>query len=873
MNPRRWGEVRALFEQVVDLAPDERSRRLEARCAGDLELRRAVEQMLAGDRVDAGPLNRPLNAWVVPGTSPSVEAVPPERLGPYRIERELGRGGMGIVYEAVRDDAQLRKRVALKWIRQGLDSADVLRRFQLEREILGRLQHPHIAQIHDAGTTEDGRPYFAMEYVEGQPIDVFGRERKLDLDARLALFDAVCRAVHYAHQNLVAHRDLKPSNVLVTADGQVKLLDFGIAKLLEPSAGEAAPLTTDHWQRRFTPAYASPEQIRGQAMTTASDLYSLGVLLFEMISGERPYDLDGLSPAELERVVVEQPPPRPSEVAAGMSGRLSGAVDLDSIVHKAMAKAPQARYASVEDLREDLQRYRQGLPVLARDATPAYRLAKFLRRHKFAAALFVAALLFAGAMGLLSVRLAGSLETSRQALAVADRQTRTAESTSALLVDLFRQANPRGPRGGELSLREVLDAATERLHGESEQAPEVRAALMDAIGRVNVDLGRVDQAESLFQEALRLRRELHGERHPDVATSLAHLGLARRERQDPASEGLIREALQLRRELLPDDAPELSESLTHLGVLLFRSGRAGEAEAPLQEALERRRRQAEDDATVAESLSNLASVRLELGKVDQAVDGYAQAVAIYESTLGPNHPDLAVALQNLGLARYRAGHIAEAGPMLQRSAEILATTLGPDHRQRLAVLSNLAGRALDVGDLDQAQRWAAEVVDRQASAGAPPGVVSTSRRLLARVLQQQRRYDEAERVLRQALADLRTAGSEPVSVATTRVALGSLLLEAGRVSEAESILRPALTARRGFYPVGDRRIALAENLLAASLAEQQRWQEAEVLFASSLPVVRGAYAQGHRLRRRAEARVERFCDGLPASARPEFCRS
>ncbi|MGB8510206.1 MAG: serine/threonine-protein kinase, partial [Pyrinomonadaceae bacterium] len=311
-SPANWEYVKELFHLAVELAPDERPAFLDARCRDDAPLRDAVERLLRADAEEPTMLEHSPLAHLKENFNAGDASVTEQRIGPYRILRELGRGGMGTVYEAVRDDEHFRQRVAVKLIRRGLDSdPDILRRFHNERQILASLNHPNIARLLDGGTTGDGLPYFAMEYVDGIPVDEYCETNELDTAARLRLFRTICAAVSYAHQNLVVHRDLKPSNIVVTPDGTVKLLDFGIAKLLAPDADPITPQTATQLGL-MTPAYASPEQVRGERITTASDVYSLGVVLYELLTGRRPYDFSSRRADEMARVICEAEPERPS---------------------------------------------------------------------------------------------------------------------------------------------------------------------------------------------------------------------------------------------------------------------------------------------------------------------------------------------------------------------------------------------------------------------------------------------------------------------------------------------------------------------------------------------------------------------------------
>jgi eukaryotic-like serine/threonine-protein kinase len=393
METDRWQRLKEVFQEALELAPADRGAYVEAACGGDVDLRRDVEALLDADEESSGFLSESADSFV-PGLSEAAQsdADVGREIGPYRILREIGAGGMGTVYLAERT-GEFRQEVALKLLPRGMDTRKVVSRFRYERQILAGLRHPNIASLLDGGSTEDGRPYFVMEYVEGTPIDTYCRQHGLPVQARLELFRKVCAAVQYAHQNLVVHRDLKPGNILVTAEGTPKLLDFGIAKLLRPDTTLQSALTQPG-VRPMTPEYASPEQVRGLAVNTASDVYSLGVVLYELLTGEMPYRFEGRSITEIERVVCEVEPLKPSAVT--QSVRLAG--DLDTILLKALEKDPERRYPSVEPFSEDLRRHLEGRPIGARPATTMYRMRKFVRRNRtgVAATALVALSLIAG---------------------------------------------------------------------------------------------------------------------------------------------------------------------------------------------------------------------------------------------------------------------------------------------------------------------------------------------------------------------------------------------------------------------------------------------------------------------------------------------
>ena len=501
-----WDRIQSLFLSAADLSPEEQARFLDSACANDAELRREVESLLAAD------LKQGENILTAVKQEAALlfdsEALVGQRLGAYRVEREVGRGGMGAVYLAVRDDDQYRKQVAIKVIKRGMDTMEMLQRFRHERQILANFDHPSIARLLDAGTTLDGRPFFVMDYVEGVPLDVFCRERMLDVKARCELFLRILDAVAYAHRNLVVHRDLKPGNIFVTADGSPKLLDFGVAKLLRPDAERG--LTATIAALPLTPEYASPEQVRGLNVTTAADIYSLGAVLFELLTGQRAQPMTTLTPVELERVVCDTEVRRPSLLARGIDS------DLDNIVLMAMRKEPERRYGSVAEFAEDIRRHLHGLPVHAREDTLGYRGRKFIRRHRMGVA--AAVLLVA----ILSTGVAVSTIEARRAQRRFDEVRRIAHAVLYDIHDAIRDLP------GSLKAREVIvNTALQYLDGLAREAggdPGIQLELAEAYERVgNVQgnatsrsLGKTVEALGSYRKAMRIADDL-ASRHPDLA--------------------------------------------------------------------------------------------------------------------------------------------------------------------------------------------------------------------------------------------------------------------------------------------------------------------------------------------------------------------
>ena len=568
-------------------------------------------------------------------------------IGRYRVESRIGDGGMSTVYLAVRDDDVYRQRVAVKVLGRGLNRPDLVARFRVERQILASLDHPGIARLLDGGTTDDGRPYLVMEYIEGVPLDEYCDGKRLGLDERIDLFRKICSAVEYAHQNLVVHRDIKPTNILVTPEGNPRLLDFGIAKLLEGAAlpGTSQPTTTG--LPLMTPQYASPEQVGGGPVTTATDVYSLGVVLDVLLTGRLPYRLEAVPGESLERAVVEQDAERPSTAVARttrdggvrasdralergptlealsaarglrpqqLRRRLSG--DLDNILLMALRKEPTRRYVSVGQLSEDLRRYRAGEVVVARRDTVGYRAGKFVSRHKVGVA--AAAVALAVILGLAATMTAQAIRLARQRDEIRAERDKAVE-VAALLEDIFAGSDPGQTRGETVTAREILDKGAARVMGTLQEDPETQAALALTIGKVYLGLGLPDRAGPLLQQSLAQRERLHGSDNVDVADSLLALGVLDQNRGElAAAESRQRRALDIQKRLLGDRDRKVGDTLTDLGVTLLSLARYAEAETIIREALSIHRSTAGDSEAVAYDLNNLGSVLRRTGRLAEA---------------------------------------------------------------------------------------------------------------------------------------------------------------------------------------------------------------------------------------------------------------
>jgi serine/threonine protein kinase len=680
LDPERWRKAEEVFGLAMEAAPEARERLVAEACGEDEALRQEVLSLLASADTATEYLSRvAIRAGIRPAQG--AEALVGRTVGPYRLVRVLGRGGMGAVFLASRADHQFEKEVALKILPLGMTSPEAVRRFHRERRIVARLEDPRIARLLDGGVSEDGTPYFVMEYVDGEPLDEYCDAHRLSIARRLTLFLDVCDAVEHAHRHFIVHRDLKPRNILVSGEGSVKLLDFGIARILEPEDDEEDLTRTGH-AHPMTLSYASPEQVRGEPITTASDVYALGVLLYKLLTGLHPYRREFTSPSDAERVICGETPTVPSRRLAAEESReiaeardaslsklqreLSG--DLDAIVLTAMRKEPSRRYPSVHQLSEDLRRHLQGYPVRARKDSVGYRASRFVRRHRigFAASVTVAAL----AAALMAVSVRHTLTTAALGRALS-REVETTQQVSEFLVDLFRTSNPMEGFGDTVRVRTLLDQGLENLAQEKGGTPEVRARTLMVMGRVYGNLGLYDEAVVLQEEALRTWRSLYGRVHPEVAEALEALASSYdRARQPTIALGYFEEALATRRAV--GGAP-LSEavSLQGMGRLLRDQGNPDSAETLIREALRIRNAAAgEEDFQTVQTVLDLAFVLRGKGEADSAQALYERAIQGLEAHGDSAAVILPAALNNLAYLHRTRGENAEAEALYRRAVAL-----------------------------------------------------------------------------------------------------------------------------------------------------------------------------------------------------------
>ena len=870
MIPQHKKEALRILDESWHRSGEDRRVFLDGACGNNAQLRREVDSLIEAAEEAGGFLSEPLLSLPRPSNG---ELRAGDTIGQYRILRSLGRGGMGVVYLAVRDEPDFDVQVAIKVVRPDRNGQDVLDRFFQEQGFLAQLDHPNIVRPFDRGTTGAGSPYLVMEYVQGVRIDRYCESRKLSTAERLGLFRKVCSSVHFAHQNLIVHRDLKPANILVTPQGEPKLLDFGIARLVEPSPFSTSAETLRQTTSGFlgTLRYASPEQVKNDAVTTASDVYSLGILLYELLTGHYPFQKWSHSFLYLSRAICEEDPEKPStaigireevrsadgekvtltpeRVSATRGGdpgylkrRLSG--DLDSIVLKALSKDSRHRYASAEELSEDLGRHLDGLPVSAREATFGYQLGKFFRRHTAKVVPPIVIVLLIIVFGFAALWLWQREEEAKEAR---ERALFVQDYLSAL----FELRNP-GAEGSDVTARQLVDDGVADLEKamrmadlpEEErdrlksQLPSDLPGLMDAFGWAYYGLGAYDEAEKWLAEALSRRRESGDPPDADLVITLLHLSAVRSAlgQQDDAST-LRAEALEILEGGRVDDL-RLAQLLNQMALPLTRRGDLEAAAEVWEVTLAMKRRLLGDsDASVAIGLTNLGGTLERLGRYEEAERAYRESLDIKTELYGEDSEelatvqnDLAVLLRDLGLFHLdrREQHWSEAEDLFRRSLEARRRAEPAKPERAAIVLNNWALLEQYRGHLEEAKSF----------------------------------YDEALEIFRDRYGE----GDRAVGVVLRNRA--TLHQAAGRPAEAEGDARQALQILGEAMNPGHWRLADAENVLGGCLLDLGRMDEAAPLIERSLPVIEAAKGEGSRTAWEARERLERLQAAFARGAEP-----
>ena len=873
MGLSSWNLIEDLFTEALALDPAERDAFLATACKSNPELIAEIQAMIRAHDENTG---LELERWVhdTDTENTAEHNLSGALIGPYRLVKRIGQGGMGEVYLAHRADDQYEQQVALKVVRQGYGSSHLRARFKMERQILARLTHPHITQLLSGGVDDSGRLYLVMPYVEGVPITTYCDAKSLSVDQRLVLFQTVCDAVQYAHSNLVVHRDLKPSNILVTEQGQVQLLDFGIAKLLNQDEGNQTAITQSE-MRPMTPEYAAPEQVKGEPITTATDIYALGCLLFELLSGQRPFNFHGKSLSEIEQLICEHPPIRPSSAVSGEQHETKTGItrdidprrlkkmlrgDLDNIVLKALRKEPGRRYHSSSHLSEDIDRYRKGMPVAAQRDSVSYRMRKFVGRHRVPVLL----------SSLLAISLIGfSIFTLYQGQLVEQErdtallQKNRAERVIGLLVQLFETANPAIVPGGDtLRVGEFVDRGVEKTLTEVEGDTVLTIQLMQTLGRMysakgqyreSHDLlheaymmqeasvgpydstttalldeyavltwrmGNADTARVMFDELLQRNIQIFGSEHPRVAKSLANVSLTTQDHEEKRS--LLESSLAMRRKLLPANHMEIAQNLNQLAIYHHRRGVHAKAIQLYQETLDI----LEDQLSLAHPniltvMGNLSASLSSSGDLEKAISIQQEVLSRLNQIAPDTSVQVANAWNNLAVLKNQSGNLTDAESGFRHALELQKALLGENHYRVISTMRNLALNLDSQERFDEALALFEQVLalNEPLKSEERFGSLANYHSQYAFVLHNAGRLGDATQEIELALRLLHNDPDTPPSYQSSIYLIAGLIyMDSERLTEARELAEKGLTIREELYSADHPIVAQAKCIYGRSLA-------------------------------------------------------
>jgi eukaryotic-like serine/threonine-protein kinase len=836
MDAARWQTIQTLFHAAADLPTDGQRAFLSARCNDvsivDETLALLVEDARGGSLLDRGVATVASKIF----TAPSQYSPSGERFGPYRVTRVLGEGGMGIVYLAERDD--LGSLAAVKILRDAWLSPARRERFAAEQRTLAQLNHPFIARLYDAGALADGTPWLVMEYVEGVPLTEYCAKHNSSLAERLRLFRDVCEAVQHAHRHLVVHRDLKPSNILVTSDGSVKLLDFGIAKQLDSLDGHANQTRTG--VRLMTPAYAAPEQIRGERVAVHTDVYTLGVILYELLTGRLPFDPNGKTSDEIEALITGQDPARPSTTSHSTASRGEWS-DLDTLCLTAMHKDASRRYATVDALIRDIDHFVGAEPLEARPDDAWYRLRKFVRRNR--EAVIAAGVAFAVVVGMVVFYTARLQSARNEALAEAARSQRLLRFT----LDLFEGGDHSVGPADSLRVVTLVDRGLDQARS-LDAEPATQAELYLTLGGISQKLGKLGRADSLFTLALNRRRALLGGSHPDVAAALVDLGELRIDQAKfEDAERLIREGLEIARRTSSPSDPAVTSATAALGRVLQERGQYDKAIPVLEEVVRLRTSSNQRPAEIAASMSLLADAHFYSGHYDTCDSLNRRVLTIYKQAYGERHPLVADILVNLGATQFDRGNYKEAEAFDRQALDITRSFYGNDSHRTAANLTMLGRALVAEARLEEATAMLSEALAiRERVYGQVHPTVASTMNELGNIAIRREQYDDAERYFRRMLSiyhDVYGDSHYLLGLATSNLAssfMGRKDYHAAEQLYREAIRRYATTQGPEHMNTGIARIKLGRSLLRQSqFAEAQRETLAgyEILIKQANPAI------------------------------------
>lgn len=758
MDRERWKRITDIVDEVLQSKLKSTKKEIiEDRCGNDEDLKYEVRQFLESiessteywdslfqtNRLFIGEITRNYEGESNEGflrnaaTLPEIEAEIPKQIGLYEIKKRIGFGGMGEVYLAGRIDEKFNQNIALKLMRHGVTSRNQALRFEQERSILSSLNHPNIARLLDGGISDDGRSYYAMEYVDGVPITKYCKKNNCNLEERLNLFKQVCKAVQYAHSNFIVHRDLKPENLLVNSEGVVKILDFGIAKMIDDSLDEQSLLQTSSGLRMLSLKYAAPEQITLEPITTATDVYALGTLLYELVTDTHPLHLKNKSLHETEYIIRNTEPPRPSTVSSRWQLKLKG--DLDAIILKALRKEPSERYDSAQSMLDDIERFENFLPVSARHDSLIYRSRKFFKRHSLPLSF----------MGFIFVLIIGFILFYTQRISqekrFAELQALKAEQVTMFLMDMFEASNPT-ETGGEIpnaiDMLERGEADAEKLEG----YPEIKAQMYEVIGEIYRRLGQYDRSERLLRQSLLIRQDLYGNHHIETVSSIDKLGLLLINKGEfNVADSLLTEALRIRENHIEPNPAGLTATLSNLAFVTRRKGEHEEAEQLYRRSLELRRTHlGENHPLTIENMNSLGVILHNTGKYRETEALYRELLQRRQQLLSPIHPDVAISQNSLGALMMNLGNYEEADSLLNRALIVRKKLYGDQHPFVAMTLNNIGLSSLEQNKLREAENYMTEAYKiRIEQLGHASTNTAISKFTLAKLMLQTDRPDSA----------------------------------------------------------------------------------------------------------------------------------